>query len=66
MVKLSIDGMHCGGCASTVEKSLKTVKGVTEVSVDLASKSATIQGTGLTSAALIAALAAAGYEAKAA
>ena len=66
MVKLSIEGMHCGGCAATVEKSLKTVTGVSSVTIDLAHKSAVVDGTNLSSGSLIAALALAGYEAKAA
>lgn len=31
----NISGMTCGGCVATVEKSLKSVEGVTNVSVDL-------------------------------
>ena len=34
-IKLTIEGMHCASCASNVERSLKKVKGVKEVSVSL-------------------------------
>lgn len=38
----TITGMTCSGCASTVEKVLTSVKGVTEVKVDLSRAKATI------------------------
>lgn len=34
-VKLTIEGMHCASCAANVERSLKKVKGVKEVSVSI-------------------------------
>jgi len=34
-IKLRIEGMHCASCAGNVEKSLKKVSGVKEVSVSL-------------------------------
>lgn len=34
-VKLTISGMHCASCASNVERSLRKVPGVKEVSVSL-------------------------------
>ena len=34
-VKLTIEGMHCASCASNIERSLKKVPGVKEVSVSL-------------------------------
>ncbi len=37
-----IEGMHCAACVSNVEKVLKRVKGVKDVSVNLTLKSATI------------------------
>ncbi|MDL2306593.1 heavy metal translocating P-type ATPase [Desulfovibrio sp. OttesenSCG-928-C06] len=40
---ISIEGMNCGHCTGAVEKALKAVDGVTGVSVDLASKSATVE-----------------------
>lgn len=40
---IKIEGMSCGHCTGTVEKALHAVPGVTEVAVDLASKSATVE-----------------------
>lgn len=37
-VKLTIEGMHCASCASNIEKSIKKVKGVKEVSVSIMTK----------------------------
>ncbi|PIN95095.1 heavy metal transport/detoxification protein [Candidatus Pacearchaeota archaeon CG10_big_fil_rev_8_21_14_0_10_30_48] len=34
-VKLTIQGMHCASCASNIERSLKKVSGVKNVSVSL-------------------------------
>jgi P-type Cu+ transporter len=42
-VKLSIEGMHCGSCAGNIEKGLKKVKGVQEVSVSAMTNKAIIQ-----------------------
>lgn len=33
--KITIEGMHCASCASNVEKSLKKIEGVKDVSVSL-------------------------------
>lgn len=40
---IKIEGMSCGHCTDTVEKTLRTMPGVTEVVVDMASKSANIE-----------------------
>lgn len=40
---INIEGMSCGHCTSSVEKALRAIPGVTEASVDLASKTATIE-----------------------
>ena len=34
-IKLTIQGMHCASCASNIERSLKKVSGVKNVSVSL-------------------------------
>ncbi len=39
---LTIEGMHCASCVSAVEKSLSSVEGVREASVNLASESASV------------------------
>lgn len=44
-VELSVSGMTCGGCASTVTRVLSRVPGVVEAHVDLASGRATVTGT---------------------
>lgn len=40
--QLSIEGMMCGHCTARVEKALKSVEGVSEVSASLENKSATV------------------------
>ena len=62
-VKLSISGMTCSGCADTVKRVLSRVPGVTNVDVDL-DKGAAIVGGSAGGPALVAAVVAAGYEAK--
>jgi Cu+-exporting ATPase len=41
--EVKIDGMHCSGCASAVEKALKKVEGVKDVHVQLTTESAFIE-----------------------
>ena len=43
-ITLAIDGMTCASCVARVEKALKGVPGVTSASVNLATKSARIEG----------------------
>lgn len=60
---LKIEGMSCGHCTAAVEKALRAVSGVTDVSVDLASKTAKVTASGAPSdAALTAAVEDAGYD----
>jgi len=40
---IKIEGMSCGHCTGSVEKALRAVPGVIDVTVDLASKSATVE-----------------------
>lgn len=59
---LTIEGMSCGHCKARVEKALEGVEGVSSVSVDLADKSARVEGSdALSPAALAKAVSAAGY-----
>lgn len=44
-VQLKIDGMSCGHCVAAVENSLKAISGVENVTVDLDSGSAIVEGT---------------------
>ncbi len=43
--ELSVSGMTCGHCLTAVTKALKTVEGVTDAHVDLASGKVTVTGT---------------------
>lgn len=62
---LSIEGMTCASCVGRVEKALKTVPGVTAVSVNLATEKAHIDTlSGIAIDTLIAAVHKAGYEAR--
>lgn len=39
----AVEGMHCGGCAATVQQALKALPGVEDAQVDLEGKSATVK-----------------------
>lgn len=39
---LTIEGMMCGHCSMHVEKALKSVEGVTDVTIDLQKKTAEV------------------------
>ena len=63
-LELRIDGMTCASCAGRVERALAKVAGVASVAVNLASERAHLQLFGeVDSLRLIAAVAAAGYQA---
>lgn len=62
-LKLGIDGMSCASCVSRIEKALKQLSGVTEVSVNLATEEASLKATPEVPASLLAeAVRKAGYE----
>jgi len=42
-IKLSISGMHCASCASNIERSLKKVSGVKEVTVSAVTNKAFVE-----------------------
>jgi len=42
-VKLKVEGMHCGSCAGNIERALKKVQGVKEVSVSAMTNKAIIE-----------------------
>jgi Cu+-exporting ATPase len=64
-LKLDIIGMTCASCSARVEKALNKVPGVLDASVNLATEQATVKLTqGTSTAALIAAVERAGYEAR--
>jgi len=60
--QLSIEGMSCANCAKHVTSALSAVPGVESVNVDLATKSAVVEGDALEDAPLKAAVEEAGYE----
>ena len=62
---LTVEGMMCQHCVSHVKKALEGVKGVSAVTVDLDTKTATVEALSSVSVdALIAAVKNAGYECK--
>ncbi len=61
-IRLSVSGMACAGCVTSVEDCLKQVKGVTSATVNLGERTATIEGSA-TAETLIAAIKKAGYAA---
>ncbi|WP_263140621.1 heavy metal translocating P-type ATPase [Pseudomonas sp. RIT-PI-AD] len=64
-LELNIDGMTCASCAGRVERALAKVPGVHRASVNLASEKARVETLGaLQPADLIAAVQAAGYQAR--
>ncbi|HWX03134.1 heavy metal translocating P-type ATPase [Collimonas sp.] len=63
--QLAIEGMSCASCVSHVEKALRKVAGVQDVSVNLATELATVQGDSATAIGpLVAAVEKAGYTVK--
>ncbi|MCD2514628.1 heavy metal translocating P-type ATPase [Comamonas endophytica] len=61
--ELAVSGMTCASCVGRVERALKSLPGVTEAGVNLATERATIRGVvGVES--LVAAVEKAGYEAR--
>ncbi len=44
IIRLSIAGMHCGGCVAKVETALAEVSGILNATVNLAERSAMIEG----------------------
>lgn len=60
---LAISGMTCASCAGRVERAIRTIPGVTEAAVNLATEQAQVTAPPDTSAAVIAAVTRAGYHA---
>ena len=61
--ELNVSGMTCGHCQTAVTKALRSVEGVTDAHVDLASGKAPVTGTPDTQA-LVAAIIDEGYGAQ--
>ena len=66
MISLAIEGMTCASCASHVGDALHKVPGVDRAEVNYPAGSANVSGKALDAQALIAAVSALGYSAKAA
>ena len=63
-VTLSVTGMTCSACVGHVEKALKKAPGVLDASVNLATESAKISSTGVSTADLVKIIEDAGYGAE--
>ena len=61
---IHIEGMNCGHCKASVERALSAVPGVTDVSVDLAAKTATVRTDSASNDALTDAVTGAGFTVK--
>jgi Au+-exporting ATPase len=62
-IELSVEGMSCASCVGRVEAALKSVPGVVEASVNLATERATVRGH-VAPGALVAAVERTGYVAR--
>ena len=58
---LAIEGMTCASCVQRVERGIRKVEGVTQVSVNLASEKASVEGD-VPLAALVQAIEQVGYQ----
>ncbi|MFH1133245.1 MAG: heavy metal-associated domain-containing protein [Nanoarchaeota archaeon] len=43
--KITIEGMHCASCAANIERSLKKVRGITEVSISVLTKKGFVEAS---------------------
>ncbi|MFO8005588.1 heavy metal translocating P-type ATPase [Thioalkalivibrio sp.] len=59
---LDVDGMSCASCVARVEEAIRSVPGVRDASVNLATGRATVEPGDATPRDVVAAVAAAGYE----
>lgn len=58
----TVPGMTCGHCKAAIEGEVTKVVGVTAVAVDLETKVVTVDGDGLDTASIVAAIDEAGFE----
>ncbi len=59
---LSVPGMTCGHCETSVKKEVGGVLGVTDIDVDLDTKDVVVTGVGLDRDAIVAAIDEAGFD----
>lgn len=62
-IEFNVTGMTCDHCVHAVTTAIKELDGVSDVSVSLEKKSATVTGSGVDVAKVIAAVKEEGYEA---
>lgn len=64
-IRIPVSGMTCGSCVNRIMRAVQKVDGVTRVTVDLRRETATVRREPalVSNAALVAAIAAAGYQA---
>ena len=61
-ITFQVQGMGCQACVSAVEKAVRSVDAVAQVAVDLKTGMVQITGATVLGAAIIVAIAAAGYD----
>lgn len=61
-VELSVQGMRCNGCVTSISRALAEVQGVRDVTVDLSAGRALVKGTGLDFAGLCAEVQTLGFD----
>ena len=61
MLRFQVQGMSCGHCVAAITKAVQAVDAKAQVQVDLAGKSVSVEGSDLR-AAIVTAIADAGYE----
>jgi len=64
VLELRVDGMHCNGCVTSVQRALSEVSGVTNAEVHLDEGRALIRGNGVSIQELVKAVQALGFEAR--
>jgi len=64
--EFAVAGMHCGGCVKSVTRAVSELHGVQSVAVSLEANAATVEYDGAATgpAAIVAAIEAAGFEAR--
>jgi copper chaperone CopZ len=64
VLELQVDGMHCNGCVTSVQRALSEISGVTGAEVRLDEKRAFIRGSGYSVQDLVDAVTSLGFETK--
>ena len=62
-LRVRLEGLHCASCAGRVERAVRDVPGVARADVNLATATLSVAPEGIDAAAVVAAVAAAGYKA---